>query len=232
MTLDNIYEEADIKEHLKNYKKIIKFNKIKRDSYIKYFTHVRDNKYNYNSGGYLKYNYDDYIILHKNKTSWSVQKKNNVFYIRVYVDENNLQNKIDNNNKILRKLNQKIMIKTNNLDNNDIFAKLSKPKKVSSNVIGELKDKFNLDNWIFTQVDDLTIGTLIKYIDLNKKSISEECFIKEIIYNTNKTIKTIKVVIRNTELEKKSKYYWKINPQKYYIFKHPNSMMIAFTDML
>ena len=143
-----------------------------------------------------------------------------------------IKDDFSNIDKILRKLNQKIMIKTNNLDNNDIFAKLSKPKKVSSNVIGELKDKFNLDNWIFTQVDDLTIGTLIKYIDLNKKSISEECFIKEIIYNTNKTIKTIKVVIRNTELEKKSKYYWKINPQKYYIFKHPNSMMIAFTDML
>jgi hypothetical protein len=229
MVFNDIFNETDIKEHLKNYKKIINFHKIQKDSHIKYFTHVKDNKYNYNNGGFLKYNYNDYLILYSGKTSWSVQKNNNVFFVRVYIDENELQNKIDNNNKILKKLGVKVVnidTSNNNTSNNDIFAKLSKPIKVPKNIPKELKHKFKLHKWKFLKIDEIVVGMVIIYIDLNKESKSNECLVRNIIYNKNNSIKSLKVDERTNVLDKRPKYSWYIIPHKYYIFCHPKSLYL------
>lgn len=225
MPITDIFTEEDIKDHLKSYKKIKDFDKVDRGSHIKYFTHIKDKKYQYKMGGLLKYKYDDYIILVSGKRSWSVQKENNVFFVQYKLDENKLKEKIDKNNRLIEELggDKKRLVPD---DNDDIFSSLRKAKIPSKTTVSDVKKKFGLDGWKHINPNKIITSNVIKYVDLKGDSVSQESFVKDVINNKNGTIKSIKL------LDENSKYSWKINPHKYFIFKHPMSEMKALFKKL
>jgi hypothetical protein len=220
MPITDIFTEADIKDHLKSYKKIKNFDKINRWTHVKYFTFIKDKKYQYKIGGLLKYTYEDYIVLISGKRSWSVQKKNNVFFAKYVVNEKQLKEEIYSNNKLIRELggDQKKMISE---DNDDIFSSLRKAVRPSKASVQEIKDKFDLKGWIHTNPNKILTSDVIKYVNLKGDKLSQEANVKDIFINKNYTIRSIQ--LENVD----SEYRWKINPHKYYIFKHPMSEIKA-----
>ena len=225
MPITDIFTEADIKNHLKSYKKVKDFNKVERWTHMKYFTHIKDKKYQYKMGGLLKYTYDDYVILISGKNSWSVQKKDNVFFAKYDVDEKKLKEKIANNNKLIKELggDQKKMIPD---DNDDIFSSLRKAIILSKDTIQEIKDKFDLKGWRHINPNKILTSDVIKYVDLKGETLSQESYVKDVFINKNHTIRSIQLGDINSD------YKWKIKPHKYYIFKHPMSEMKALLKKL
>lgn len=220
MPITDIFTDADVKEHLKNYKKVKSFDSVKKWTHLKYFTHIEDGMYKYMMGGLLKYKYDDYVVLQNGTFTWSVQKSDTIFYQRVIVNEDILRNNIEKNNKLIKEMGGDAvdLIKENN---NDIFSCLRKDKKPKKKNIKDIRDKFGLDGWGLLYENLLKRSQYIRYVDLNGTNISNESIIIDINYTKDGNIKSIKLT------EEDKHYSWKIKPKKYYIFKNPNSEMKA-----
>jgi len=220
MPITDIFTDADVKDHLKNYQKIKSFDKIKKWTPIKYFIHMKGGMYKYMMGGLLKYKYDDYIVLQSGETTWSVQKVDTVFYQRVSINDDILRGNIKKNNKLIEEMGGDAV----NLieeDNEDIFSSLRTEKKPDNTYIKDIRAKFGIDGWGLLDEKSLKQSQYIRYVDLHCNNISNESIIRSINYTKDGNIKSIKLV-------EEDKYYsWKINPKKYYIFKNPNSEIKA-----
>jgi len=225
MPITDIFTDVDIKEHLKNYKKIKTFDLVKKWTPLRYFTHVEGGMYKYMMGGLLKYKYDDYVVLQNGTFTWSVQKADTVFYQRVIIKENILQDKIEKNNKLIEDMGGKAVNLIED-DNEDIFSCLRKDKKPKKKNIKDIRNKFSLEGWGLLYENLLKQSQYIRYVDLHGDNISNESIITDIYYTKDGNIRSIKLTEENKH------YSWKINPKKYYIFKNPNSEIKALMKRL
>ena len=225
MPITDIFTDADVKEHLKNYKKIKTFDSVKKWTPLRYFTHVEGGMYKYMMGGLLKYKYDDYVVLQNGTFTWSVQRADTVFYQRVIIKEDILQDKIEKNNKLIEDMggNSVNLIED---DNEDIFSCLRKDKKPKKKNIKDIRNKFSLEGWGLLYENLLKRSQYIRYVDLHGDNISNESIITDIYYTKGGNIRSIKLTEENKH------YSWKINPKKYYIFKNPNSEIKALMRRL
>ncbi len=76
----------EIKEKLKEYIPLETIDEVPINSHIRYFT-VNNGKKQFRLGGFLTKIDTDYVVLSNGKLSWSVQKKNSIFFKKMSYDE-------------------------------------------------------------------------------------------------------------------------------------------------
>jgi hypothetical protein len=76
----------EIKEKLKEYVPLETIDDVSINSHIRYFT-VNNGKKQFRLGGFLTKIDTDYVVLSNGKLSWSVQKKNSIFFKKMSYDE-------------------------------------------------------------------------------------------------------------------------------------------------
>jgi hypothetical protein len=87
----------EIKKKLEEYSQIDYIDDVPLNSHIRYFTvNLKTGKKLFRLGGFLTKIEDDYVILSNGQLSWSVQKKNTVFFRKMAFQDlkNELKNKI------------------------------------------------------------------------------------------------------------------------------------------
>jgi hypothetical protein len=77
----------EIKEKLKEYSSIETIDEAPINSHIRYFTVDTKGKKQFRLGGFLTKIDTDYVVLSNGKLSWSVQKKNSIFFKKMSYDE-------------------------------------------------------------------------------------------------------------------------------------------------
>jgi len=77
----------EIKEKLKEYTPIESIDEAPLNSHIRYFTIDSKGKKQFRLGGFLTKIDTDYAVLSNGKLSWSVQKKNSIFFKKMSYDE-------------------------------------------------------------------------------------------------------------------------------------------------
>ncbi len=77
----------EIKEKLKEYTPIDTIDEAPINSHIRYFTIDSKGKKQFRLGGFLTKIDTDYVVLSNGKLSWSVQKKNSIFFKKMSYDE-------------------------------------------------------------------------------------------------------------------------------------------------
>lgn len=228
MPLD-IFSKRDVKEHLKDFKKVTEWDNVRLGIMIKYLKIVPTG-YKYKMGGLLKRKSDDYVVLFNGTKSWSVQKADNVFFSKIKVIESNYKDEIKKNNRLINELNgDPIELKSDEEQNNDIFMKLRKAKKITDRSIEFIKKKHNLRGWKHLAISAVSKHDDIVYVTLDGKVKSKKCWIKQINLEKNRTIKSLLVV--NNEKDG-NKYEWTIIPHKYYIFQSQSSQKSAISRAL
>jgi hypothetical protein len=233
MPFNDIFTTEDIKEHLSDYKKVSDFDKIKKGTHIKYFIEVTEGKYkgkvNYHNGGYLRNKFKTYIVLFNKKDTWSVQKKDRIFFYKPKLETSHYEDHIKKNNKLIKELGgRRINMKAEQNDNQDIFSNLRKKKDHTPKLIKIVRDEYNLKGWKYTKANKIEPSNDIVYISLDGKEISEMVYVEHVNYTETDTIKNIKVVNDNGD----RKFKWYIKPHKYFIFVHPNTMIKALNREL
>ena len=230
MTLHKYFTKNDIKVHLKDYRKIKNFDEIKKGIHIKYLIKSQNDLYEYRLGGYLKFNYPDYIVLTSQNSTWSVKKEDHLFFYKKKIDSEKLIEDINKNNNLIQELNGKnktvfkITDEINEItkNNKDIFSNLSSNKKPKKHNIDELKKKHNIEKWEYLTNNELKIGIVICHVSLFGDKISERGLITDITFQENGTIRNITLYNNDNK-----GYQWKIKPHNYYLFLHPNSTMVS-----
>ena len=98
LTADNEYKKVgksmqqglspdEIKEKLKEYTPLETIDDTPVNSHIRYFTIDNNGKKQFRLGGFLTKIDKDYVVLSNGKLSWSVQKKNSIFFKKMSYDE-------------------------------------------------------------------------------------------------------------------------------------------------
>jgi hypothetical protein len=77
----------EIKEKLKEYTPLEIIDEAPINSHIRYFTVDSKGKKQFRLGGFLTKIDTDYVVLSNGKLSWSVQKKNSLFFKKMSYDE-------------------------------------------------------------------------------------------------------------------------------------------------
>jgi hypothetical protein len=77
----------EIKEKLKEYSPLEDIDEASINSHIRYFTVDSKGKKHFRLGGFLTKKDVDYVVLSNGKLSWSVQKKNSIFFKKMSYDE-------------------------------------------------------------------------------------------------------------------------------------------------
>ena len=77
----------EIKEKLKEYSPLEIIDEAPINSHIRYFTVDSKGKKQFRLGGFLTKIDTDYVVLSNGKVSWSVQKKNSIFFKKLSYDE-------------------------------------------------------------------------------------------------------------------------------------------------
>jgi hypothetical protein len=230
MSFHKKFATEDIKQHLKDYKRIKNFDIIKKGEHIKYLIKSDNDLYEYRLGGYLKYNYPDYIVLKSVNSIWSVRKEDHIFFHKKKVDGNKFMENIEKNNNLIQELNNKKTQKKMPIDeikeitknNDDIFSNLSSSKKPKKQYIDDLKKKYDIISWNYVTNDEIKIGNIIRYITLTGDKISDRGMVTDINLRDNNTIQNITLYNNDNKA-----YSWKIKPHKYYLFLHPKSAIIS-----
>jgi hypothetical protein len=84
---DNL-SPAEIKEKLEEYSQVDDIDKVPLNSHLRYFTiNVKTGKKQFRLGGFLTKIDKDYVVLSNGTLSWSVQKKNNIFFRKMTFQE-------------------------------------------------------------------------------------------------------------------------------------------------
>jgi hypothetical protein len=79
---------ADIKKKLEEYQQVDNIDDVKLNTHIRYFTFNPTNgKKQFRLGGFLTKIDEKYVVLSNGKLTWSVQKKNTVFFMKVSFSE-------------------------------------------------------------------------------------------------------------------------------------------------
>ncbi len=76
----------EIKEKLKEYIPLDTIDETPLNSHIRYFS-INNGKKQFRLGGFLTKIDTDYVVLSNGKLSWSVQKKNSIFFKKMSYDE-------------------------------------------------------------------------------------------------------------------------------------------------
>jgi len=112
-TFQESLSQEEIKEKLKDYKKVEDISKVPVNSHLRYFSLIEDPKTKktkkvFRMGGLLKNkdNYDKYVILTNGKQSWSVNTQKSVFFKKMNTDDIHVkyQDEISELKKIIKKL--------------------------------------------------------------------------------------------------------------------------------
>jgi hypothetical protein len=84
ITYTESLSKDEIKELLKDYKKVENINDIKKGEHLRYFNKSVDEMYKFRLGGKLIINetLPKYIVLSNKKKTWSVQVKDTIFYCK------------------------------------------------------------------------------------------------------------------------------------------------------
>jgi hypothetical protein len=84
---DNL-SPAEIKQKLEEYSQVDKIDDVSLNSHLRYFTiNVKTGKKQFRLGGFLTKIDKDYVVLSNGTLSWSVQKKNNIFFRKMTFQE-------------------------------------------------------------------------------------------------------------------------------------------------
>ena len=232
MSLHKYFTKDDIKTHLKDYRKIKNFDKITKGIHIKYLVKSDNNLYEYRLGGFLMHKYPEYVILQSQNSIWSVQKKDHIFFYKknINIDIDQFKDDIKKNNNLIKKLGGKCVkpvmisteIKSIGKENSDIFSKLISEKKPKRININDMKKKLNIEKWEYITSNELRIGNVICHVSLFGDKLSPRGMISDMTYYENGTIRNI-TLYNNDNVS----YKWKIRPNNYYIFLHPNSAIVS-----
>jgi chromosome segregation ATPase len=118
-TYQEMLSNNDIKEKLKDYKKVNDITKINIGSHIRYFIKDKNNKELFRLGGTLQ-KIDPqyrYISLNNGSVTWSVQLNNSILYQKMTEDEIKAELKNELKNEILTETNQSGGYNINNYNN-------------------------------------------------------------------------------------------------------------------
>ena len=84
---DNL-SPAEIKKKLEEYSQVNDIDEVPLNSHLRYFTiNVKTEKKQFRLGGFLTKIDKDYVVLSNGTLSWSVQKKNNIFFRKMTFQE-------------------------------------------------------------------------------------------------------------------------------------------------
>lgn len=84
---------------------------------------------------------------------------------------------------------------------------------IPDNIIHKINKKFKSTKYYrFIRTEEIEIGIIIRCVDLNIKNISMSGIIVNINKTNNKNIGTLTLYNNSINI------YWKINPDKYYLF--------------
>ena len=84
---DNL-SPAEIKQKLEEYSQVDDIDEVPLNSHLRYFTiNVKTGKKQFRLGGFLTKIDKDYVVLSNGTLSWSVQKKNNIFFRKMTFQE-------------------------------------------------------------------------------------------------------------------------------------------------
>ena len=84
---------------------------------------------------------------------------------------------------------------------------------IPDNIIYKINKKFkSTKNYSFIRTEQIEIGMMIRAVDLDIKNISTTGIIVKIIQTSSKKIGNIMLYNSSNNI------YWKINPDKYYLF--------------
>ena len=233
MSLHKYFTKDDIKIHLKDYRKIRKFENIKKGTHIKYLVKSDNDLYEYRLGGFFLFNYPEYIILKSQDSIWSVQKKDHIFFYKKTLDVDKLKEDIEKNNEMLTKLGGKDIkiirpikssreIQKITRENRDIFSNLISEKKPKRVNINDIQKKLDIEKWEYITTKELQIGNIICHVSLSGNTISPRGMVSDITQYPNGTIRNI-TLYNNDNVS----YKWKIRPHNYYLFLHPNSEIVS-----
>ena len=79
---------SEIKQKLAEYKQVDDIDSVSLNSHVRYFTfNPKNGKKLFRLGGFLTKIDKEYVILSNGKFSWSVQKKNSVFFQKMNFNE-------------------------------------------------------------------------------------------------------------------------------------------------
>jgi hypothetical protein len=114
----------EIKQKLEEYKQVEDIDEINLNSHLRYFSfNPKTGKKQFRLGGILTKIDKEYVILSNGNLSWSVQKKNTVFFVKM--------NFTDLKNELIEKISRKFEKKIKKLNDENIALKetLKKVKK-------------------------------------------------------------------------------------------------------
>lgn len=84
---DNLSPD-EIKQKLEEYSQVDDIDEVPLNSHLRYFTiNVKSGKKQFRLGGFLTKIDKDYVVLSNGTLSWSVQKKNNIFFRKMTFQE-------------------------------------------------------------------------------------------------------------------------------------------------
>jgi hypothetical protein len=86
-TIQQSLSPDEIKEKLKEYIPLETIDEAQLNSHIRYFSIDNKGKKQFRLGGFLTKLDTDYVVLSNGKLSWSVQKKNSIFFKKMSYDE-------------------------------------------------------------------------------------------------------------------------------------------------
>lgn len=120
---DNLSPD-EIKKKLEEYKQVEDISEINLNSHLRYFSfNPKTGKKQFRLGGFLTKIDKEYVILSNGSLSWSVQKKNSVFFVKM--------NFSDLKNELIEKISKKYEKKIEKLSEENVLLKetLKKVKK-------------------------------------------------------------------------------------------------------
>ena len=233
MSYHKSFLTSDIKSQLKDYRKVRDFSKVKRGEFLKYLVKCDDDNremYEYRTGGYLKLQYPKYVVLESQGHTWSVQKKNHIFFYKKRVNKDGLKRQITLNNSVIKDYGGKKVrpvkfndeVKKIKKDNQDIFSNLACGKKPRKKNIMLIKKRWGIKGWEYITNEEIEVGKVIRHVSLDGKQISSRGMITDIALHENGTIRNI-TLYNNDGIG----FRWKIRPHNYYLFLHPNSAIVS-----
>lgn len=90
--------------------------------------------------------------------------------------------------------------------------------KITKSQVDSILTKFpELKKYKFMNIEDITLGTIIKCVDLNLNKVSIPAIIVNIEYYSS--FNKLKIIKYITVVNNYKKSYWKIKPKKHYMFK-------------
>lgn len=114
----------EIKEKLEEYKQVDNIDDIPLNTHLRYFMiDIKTGKKSFRLGGFLTKIQDEYVVLSNGNLSWSVQKKNNIFFQKMTFED--LKDELIE--KITKKFEKKIQDLVN--ENNKLKETLKEVKK-------------------------------------------------------------------------------------------------------